>query len=109
LPTPIFQTVVTLAKGTERLANKVTLLTAEVCTLRAANKALSKRRRAKKNCIRQEGALTVEDTHDILAQEKVDKQIRRGKRSRGVRQNEGQLDVRRCGNCGKTSHNTRTC
>jgi hypothetical protein len=32
-PTPIFQTVVTLAKGTERLAYKVTLLTAEVRTL----------------------------------------------------------------------------
>jgi hypothetical protein len=31
--TPIFQTVVVLAKGTERLAYKVTLLTAEVRTL----------------------------------------------------------------------------
>jgi hypothetical protein len=52
LLTPIFQTVVTLAKGTERLAYKVTLLTAEVRTLRAANKALSKHWRAKKNRIR---------------------------------------------------------
>jgi hypothetical protein len=43
LLTPIFQTVVALAKGTERLAYEVTLLTAEVRTLRAANKALSKR------------------------------------------------------------------
>jgi hypothetical protein len=43
LLTPIFQIVVTLAKGTERLAYEVTLLTAEVRTLRAANKALSKR------------------------------------------------------------------
>jgi hypothetical protein len=36
-------------------------------TLRKANKALSKRRRAKKNRIRQGGALTVEDINNILA------------------------------------------
>lgn len=50
-PTPIFQTVVALAKGTERLANGVTLLSAELRTLRAANEALSKRRRAKKKLV----------------------------------------------------------
>jgi len=50
-PTPIFAIVTALAKGTELLAHQVTLLTAETCTLRKANKALSKRRRAKKNCI----------------------------------------------------------
>jgi hypothetical protein len=98
-----------LAKGTEILAYKNTLLAAEVRTLRAANKALSKRRRAKKNRIRQGGALTVEDAHDILAQEEVDEQIRRDKRSRGGRQNEGQSSARRYGNCGKTGYNTRTC
>jgi hypothetical protein len=41
-----------LAKGIEQLAYKVTLLTAKVRTLQAANEALSKRWRAKKNCIR---------------------------------------------------------
>ena len=59
-------------------------MTAETRTLRKANEALSKRRRAKKNRIRQGGALTVEDAHDILAQEEVDEQIRRDKRSRGL-------------------------
>jgi hypothetical protein len=66
-PTPLFQTIASLAKGTERLAYKLTLVIAELRTLRAANKALSKRRRAKKNRIRQGGALTIEDTHDIMA------------------------------------------
>ena len=51
-PTPIFTTVATLAKGTEILAHKVTLLTAENRILRKANKALSKRRRAKKSRVR---------------------------------------------------------
>jgi hypothetical protein len=66
-PTPIFATVAALAKGTEILAHQNTLLAAEVHTLRKANEALSKLRRAKKNRIRQGGALTIEDAHDILA------------------------------------------
>ena len=61
-PTPIFQTVAALAKGTELLAYKITLLAAEVRTLRKANEVLSKRRRAKKTRVRQGGALTIEDT-----------------------------------------------
>ncbi len=51
-PTPLFETVAALAKGTERMAHEITLLSAEVRTLRAANKALSKRRRAKKARVR---------------------------------------------------------
>lgn len=108
-PTPIFATVAALAKGTEILAHQNTLLAAEVHTLRKANEALSKRRRAKKNRIRQGGALTIEDAHDILAQEEVDAQIQYDRRSRGVGKNEGQPTARRCGTCGKTGHNARTC
>jgi hypothetical protein len=44
------------------MAHKMTLLSAEVRTLQAANKALSKRHRAKKAYVRKEGVLTVEDT-----------------------------------------------
>jgi hypothetical protein len=70
--TLIFETVTALAKGTERIAHEITLLSNEVCTLRAANEALSKRRRAKKTRVRQEGALIVEDARDTLAQKDVD-------------------------------------
>jgi hypothetical protein len=35
----------------------------------------------KKTRVRQGGALTVEDAHDVLAQKEVDEQIRRNKRS----------------------------
>jgi hypothetical protein len=61
-----------LAKGIEILAYKVTLLIAKNRTLRKANEALSKRRRAKKNRIHRGGALTIEDANDILAQNEVD-------------------------------------
>ncbi|KFZ20159.1 hypothetical protein V502_03312, partial [Pseudogymnoascus sp. VKM F-4520 (FW-2644)] len=108
-PTPIFATVAALAKGTELLAHENTLLAAEVRTLRKANEALSKRRRAKKSRFRQGGALTVEDARDVLAQKDVEEQVRRNKRSGEGGQNEGQSTARRCGNCGKTGHYAPTC
>jgi len=98
-----------LAKGTEILAHEVTLLTAEVRTLRKANKVLSKRRRAKKTRIRQGGALIIEDALDILAQKDAKEQVQRDKRIREGGSNEGQSTTRRCSTCGKTGHNTRTC
>ena len=51
-PTPIFETVAALAKGIELLAHELTLVHAKVRTLRKANEALSKRRRAKKTRVR---------------------------------------------------------
>jgi hypothetical protein len=108
-PTTVFATVKALAKGTERLAHEVTLLTAKNRTLRKANEALSKRRRAKKNRIRQGGVLTIEDAHDILAQEEVDAQIRRDRRSGEDFRNEGRSTVQRYGTCRKPGHNVQTC
>ena len=49
------------------MAYEITLLSTKVRTLREANKALSKRRRAKKTRVRQGRALIVEDVQDILA------------------------------------------
>ena len=78
-PTPIFTIVAVLTKGIEILAHKVTLLTAKVQTLYRANKALSKRQRAKKTCICQGGILTIEDTHDIVARKDTEEQVRHNK------------------------------
>jgi hypothetical protein len=107
--TPLFETVAALVKDTERIAYEMTLLSTEVRTLRAANEALSKRCRAKKTRVYQEGALTVEDTQDMIAQKDVDEQVRRDLRTeRGIRK-EGQPSKQRYRTCGKAGHNTRTC
>ncbi len=98
-----------MAKGTERIAHKITLLSAKVRVLRAANKALSKRRRAKKTRIRQGGALIVEDTQDIIARKEAEEEVRRDIRVAGGSRKEGQLSVKHCRACGETGHNTRTC
>jgi hypothetical protein len=91
------------------MAHEMTLLSAEVRILRAANEALSKRRRAKKARVRQGGALTVEDAQDIIAQKDIDEQVRRDVRTEGGNREEGQPSKRRYGTCGKAGHNARTC
>ena len=107
-PSPIFETVTALTKGTEILAHQNTLLAAENHILRLANEALSKHRRAKKSRIRQGGALTVEDSLDILAQKDAEKEVQRDRRSKKGFQSEGESTARHCGICGKTGHNART-
>jgi cell division protein FtsB len=49
------------AKGVKVIKHRVALLETEVSSLRKANKALSKRRRAKRARIRLGGSLTVQD------------------------------------------------
>ena len=108
-PTPIFETVAALAKGTELLAHANTLLAAEVHSLRKANEALSKRWRARKALIRKGGVLSVEDGHDILEQENVEDQIRCDEFTNGDSSARRQATIRRCSKCGSASYNARTC
>jgi hypothetical protein len=89
-PTFIFETVTTLAKGTEILAHKITLLIAEIRIFRKTNKTLSKCRRAKKTRIRQGGIFTIKDTRDILAQRDTKEQVQHNKHSREDKQNKRQ-------------------
>ena len=108
-PTPVFQAVSALVKGTELLAHKLTLANAEIRTLRTANEALSKRRRAKKKQIRSEQALTVEEATDLISQKEVVEQIQRDESVLAGLSKRLQSKERRCGTCNKTGHNTRTC
>ena len=62
----MFSAVRQLAKGTELIAHRVTLLEDELRTLRQANQALAKRRRAKRTRIQAGGALTVEDAQVLI-------------------------------------------
>jgi len=105
----IFKIVALLAKKTKFLVYKVTLLHAKIRLLRIANKALSKRCKAKKTRIRQEGVLTIKDAYNIISQIKVNKQIRRDKRLEEKNQSDKNLTVQRCSTYKETSYNLRTC
>ena len=72
--THIFSAVKQLAKGIEAIVYNNTLLATELRALRKANKALRKRRRAKKTRLRKGGTLTVEDGKDLLSQEEAQEQ-----------------------------------
>jgi len=108
-PTKIFEAAEQMARGMERIAHGFTLMQKEVRDLRLANEALSKRRRAKKTRIRKGGALTVKDARNILAQKEIKVSIAEDRHQNSRGRSEGSQRIRRCGNCGKTGHNARTC
>ena len=68
----MFSAVKQLVKGTELITHQITLLQETVRTLKQANQALAKCRRAKKTRVRAGGALTVEDVLDLIAQKDAD-------------------------------------
>jgi hypothetical protein len=108
-PTRIFEAVNQMAKGMTMLAHSHTLMTAEVRSLRKANKALSKRRRAKKTRIRFRGSLTAGEAEDLLAEKEIDDQLEQEMRRNGYAAGKGAGGKKRCGKCGNTGHNARTC
>lgn len=108
-PSPILDGINKIAKGTQRVMHEVAILREEVATLRKANEALSKRRRAKKTRLRQGGSLNVQESQDIVAQQEVNSQITQEEHLGRGRKPRDKTRVRRCGICGKTGHNARTC
>ena len=56
-----------LTKGTMAVMHRVAILESEVSSLREANEALSKRRRAKRTRVQLGGSLAVQDAKDQLA------------------------------------------
>jgi hypothetical protein len=108
-PTSMLAAVDQLTKGTMAVMHEVALLRSEVSSLRKANEALSKRRRAKKTRVRLGGSLTVQDAQGLLdrkaeGREGVQETQRDGSGASGAR-----TKVRCCGVCGKPGHNARTC
>ena len=88
---------------------EITLLREEVRSLREANQALSKRRRAKKTRVRAGGALSVQDALDLIESKVVEGSEKDQTSSdRGGKQT-GSSTSRRCSKCGKAGHNVRIC
>ena len=89
--------------------HRMALLEAEVKTLRETNNTLSRRRRAKKQRLRDSGAMSVADGQDQMAQNEADMQISQEMHQRSGRKARVETKPRRCGTCGNTGHNARTC
>jgi len=108
-PTTIFSAVKQLAKGTEQIAQRMVLMEGELRSLRKANEALAKRRRAKRTRIQAGGALTIEDAQRLVAQKEKNKGGVGERSAKGGPSEAGPSAARRCGGCGKAGHNIRTC
>ncbi len=108
-PTHIFDMVDLQSKSISLLSHQVVLLKAELQDIRVENERLSKRRRVKRTRLQNGGSLSIQEAEDLIAAKEVDQQLQSDTRQSRVRAKEGEPRARRCGNCGKTGHNARTC
>ena len=108
-PTQIFDAAKQLADGAVALAHRVTLVSNEAHTLRTANEALSKRRKAKKTRLRLGEAITVSSAKDDLDQKAIDEQLEREGCEKSGRKMGREGGKRCCRKCGKAGHNIKTC
>jgi hypothetical protein len=108
-PESIIEALKSNTKATKAAMHEVVLLRKGLRNLRDANKILSRRRKVKKTRIQKGGAITIQETSQVIDQMDIDTQVvaelsRRGSRGRSERP-----DGRHCSICGKAGHNARTC
>ncbi|KAH7463246.1 hypothetical protein FOMA001_g18207 [Fusarium oxysporum f. sp. matthiolae] len=108
-PESILEALQSLTKAVKRNMHETALLRAENRELRQANEILSRRRRAKRTRLQNRGSMTIQEGHDLIDQMDVDIQIVAESSRSGGQGSSAQPRVRRCGTCGKTGHNARTC
>ena len=89
--------------------HQVALLRVENASLRKANEALSKRRRAKRTRVQLGGSLAVQDAQEVLGQGAVGGEGVQETQPDGGGAGGRRTKVRCCGVCGKPGHNARTC
>lgn len=108
-PTSIIEAVDHFAKGARGVMHKLALLKSENQILREENALLSRRRRAKKTRLRQGGSLTLGQGQGLQADIEVNVQVKEETRRSSGRKPRAETKKRRCGVCGETGHNARTC
>jgi hypothetical protein len=108
-PTSILTAIDQVAKGACGIMHKMALLQAEVEQLRASNSTLSKRRRARKTRLLQGGSMTIAEGQSLQDQKDVEQQLEQDIHQSRGRKPRNETKGRRCGTCGKSGHNARTC
>ncbi|KFY94285.1 hypothetical protein V500_03350 [Pseudogymnoascus sp. VKM F-4518 (FW-2643)] len=89
--------------------HQLALLKAENQNLRQANKVLSKRRKARKTRLQQGGSLSQQGAQELQDERDVVQQVEQEIRASSGRKPREETCARRCGKCGETGHNARTC
>jgi hypothetical protein len=108
-PESILGALKSLTKGTTAIMHENALLKARVRDLEQANEILSRRRRAKRTRLQNRGSMTIQEGQDSIDQMDVSTQVLAESSRSGGQGSSARPRVRRCGTCGKTGHNARTC
>ena len=108
-PTPILDALDLFAKGTAKVMQENILLRAELERVQRANNELSRRRRTKRKLLQEGGTLDLQEVQELETQTEVQGQIRTEEGQNRGRKRQGESHNRRCGGCGQTGHNKRTC
>ena len=108
-PTSILTAMDQFAEGARGIMHKMALLRAEVDQLRAANATVSRRRRARKTRLRQGGCMTIGEGQALQDEKDVEQQVKLENRQSRGRKPRVEMRGRRCGTCGMSGHNARTC
>ena len=95
--------VAQLTKGAQQMAHEMVLMREEIVRLRDAAEATAKRKSRKRRYIREEETLTVGQVVDLIAVQGESSRDSGEQPAKRVR------TQRRCGRCGETGHNSRTC
>ncbi len=108
-PTSILTAIDQVAKGACGIMHQMALLKAENKLLQEANATLSKRRRARKTRLRQGGSMTIAEGQALQDQKDIEQQVQQDIRQARGRKPRVETKARRCGVCGESGHNARTC
>lgn len=98
-----------LAEGAEMIAHAMVLITTRHAELQAANEAPSKRIPYKRKRAQQQGTLTGNEGVRLTTLKEFGVRSDGKKVSKRVRFEAGEPSQRRCGRCGESGHNARTC
>jgi hypothetical protein len=108
-PTSMVNAFEKLAKGAAFVAHKLVLSQKRVAELEAANEAATRQKSRKRKRIQQEGTLIAEEGLRLTTLKEFAARGNGEKAKKRVRVEAGKSLQRRCGRCGKTGHNLRTC
>ena len=89
--------------------HKMALLQPEIGQLREASSTLRRRRRVRKTRLRQGGSMTIVEGKALQDQKDVEEQLKQEAQQISGRKLRDERKRRRCGVCGKSGHNARTC
>ena len=90
-------------------AHQLVLVRNQVAELQAANEAATRRKSHKRKRIQQEGTLVVDEGLRLTTLKEFGARSDGKKVKKRVRVEVGEPSQRRCGRCGETGHNLRTC